>query len=699
MENFKIIYGDTMKNTFHNLIAFIFCFVVFYFFAPININAQWVLIDSTSFIKLVPVGEKCYVSVLSSTNNLQVTLPSDNLTSNAETAIGIAPDWLKMDLRDNFRALDSAHQDLYSGLIINAVSPYIDEICFIIAHTAPQTLTSNMNPQIITENVTSLYANDSCLSYVDIVDSTVGGDYFSTTVYKVLEQGNIHQYVLPREIYYWYIVHPKLHKEIPNYIDPLTGFPANPPTGVFWRDYLMNHNDAGYPLLRSCLDTCTVLWKGEQNTVDNGAVGVLTQWIKDVMTFQSNPHHNQPVRIYKIHIGTCSVHSYLTSAAARSALIPTLVDVMYSNNHKINEFWDRRWIAWEPVNTFIDNPGGYENWGWYVATAFNWRGDGFIWDATERYTQICTLNVNVTDSSGKPVDGARIQLYSSPCVAWGATAGWTIFNGQKQFLLGDNRTYSAYVTSGIGNYPSTGLTNVITTSGIGVTYTWNATLPGNLPVLNISPDTLPPTPTDDYRIVLDYNLPREILYGHNFDDNNRFSEPNSPGHIDFFICDSSNFNNYNSNQSFQAFEINQNSSNDTIDFVLPTSGSWYAVFSNECKMVLTEELHVIAKLYQNSTGIEPGTNNLPLTFALHQNYPNPFNPVTYISFDLPKKSLVKLTVFDILGREVSVIVNEVLNAGSYTADWPAANYPSGIYFYRIQTDNNYIETRKMLLIK
>ncbi|MCK4694293.1 MAG: hypothetical protein KAT74_00950, partial [Candidatus Cloacimonetes bacterium] len=354
------------------------------------IRAEWVLVDSASFTKLLPSGEKCYVSVQSSTNFLILCLPSDNLTDDAETAVEIAPDWLKMDLRDNFRRLDDATQNLYADLIINAIYPFIDEICFEVAHIAPQTLTSSMNPQILLENVITLYSNDSFFSYVDIIDYE-GDDYYSTTVYYVLEEGEIQEIELPREIYYWYIVHPKLHKEIPNYINPATGSPADPPTGVFWRDYLMNHNDTGYPLLRTRLDTCQVLWKCEQNTVNNGAVGVITQWILDVMTFQSHTHHDQPVRIYHWHIGTCSVHSYLTSATARAALIPATVNVMYSDNHKINEFWDRRWVAWEPVNTYVDNPGGYENWGWDVASAFNWRGDSFIWDTTEKYTEVCTL--------------------------------------------------------------------------------------------------------------------------------------------------------------------------------------------------------------------------------------------------------------------------------------------------------------------
>jgi hypothetical protein len=86
------------------------------------------------------------------------------------------------------------------------------------------------------------------------------------------------------------------------------------------------------------------------------------------------------------------------------------------------------------------------------------------------------------------------------------------------------------------------------------------------------------------------------------------------------------------------------------------------------------------------------------TFALSQNYPNPFNPITTISFDLPSKSFVSLKIFDLLGREVSTIVSQVMSAGSYSKQWDAANMSSGIYFYRLQT-STVTETKKLVLLR
>jgi uncharacterized delta-60 repeat protein len=91
-------------------------------------------------------------------------------------------------------------------------------------------------------------------------------------------------------------------------------------------------------------------------------------------------------------------------------------------------------------------------------------------------------------------------------------------------------------------------------------------------------------------------------------------------------------------------------------------------------------------------------NELPSEYKLFQNYPNPFNPVTNIRFDIISKSNVKLIVYDILGREVALIINQKLQAGSYKVDWEGTNYPSGIYFYKLETDT-YNETKRMVLIK
>ncbi|MEO8515063.1 MAG: T9SS type A sorting domain-containing protein [Ignavibacteria bacterium] len=97
-------------------------------------------------------------------------------------------------------------------------------------------------------------------------------------------------------------------------------------------------------------------------------------------------------------------------------------------------------------------------------------------------------------------------------------------------------------------------------------------------------------------------------------------------------------------------------------------------------------------------GIQQISSDIPNQFSLSQNYPNPFNPSTKIQFALPKSTYVQIIVYDELGRELETIVNEQLNAGTYQMDWNAANFPSGVYYYKL-TAGSYSDTKKMVLIK
>jgi Secretion system C-terminal sorting domain len=101
-------------------------------------------------------------------------------------------------------------------------------------------------------------------------------------------------------------------------------------------------------------------------------------------------------------------------------------------------------------------------------------------------------------------------------------------------------------------------------------------------------------------------------------------------------------------------------------------------------------------------GITNNNNEIPKEFKLYNNYPNPFNPSTVIHFDIPKQSFTKLIVYDVLGKEISTLVNQQLQPGTYEVNWNASNEPSGIYFYKLSATGgagNYIDVKKMVLIK
>ena len=111
--------------------------------------------------------------------------------------------------------------------------------------------------------------------------------------------------------------------------------------------------------------------------------------------------------------------------------------------------------------------------------------------------------------------------------------------------------------------------------------------------------------------------------------------------------------------------------------------------------------------YSQIVGIISNNNQLPNRYNLYQNYPNPFNPTTKIRFSIPlikgglrglSDGVVLLKIYDILGREITTIVNQQLKPGSYEVEWDGSKYASGIYIYRLETEN-FTDTKKMILLK
>jgi hypothetical protein len=99
-----------------------------------------------------------------------------------------------------------------------------------------------------------------------------------------------------------------------------------------------------------------------------------------------------------------------------------------------------------------------------------------------------------------------------------------------------------------------------------------------------------------------------------------------------------------------------------------------------------------------TTGIEETSPAIPTQFSLEQNYPNPFNPVTNFQFTVPHSSFTILMVYDLLGREIATLVNEVKQPGTYTVQFDGSGLASGIYFYRLDA-GRFNKIQKMILMK
>ncbi len=136
------------------------------------------------------------------------------------------------------------------------------------------------------------------------------------------------------------------------------------------------------------------------------------------------------------------------------------------------------------------------------------------------------------------------------------------------------------------------------------------------------------------------------------------------------------------------------------------NGYWRLSVTDAAGNVDSGRVYMWGIKFISLTGINITNNNIPGKFYLHQNYPNPFNPVTSIKFEIPlsrrvsegRGVFVKLIIFDLLGREVTQLINQQVQPGSYSVSWNASQYSSGVYFYRI-TSGEFSDTKKMLLIK
>ncbi len=519
-----------------------------------------------------------------------------------------APSWLASELADNLRRLSVERQNLYANIILSSSHPFVDEICFQIAHIPPQILaSSDFYSEVLTENVRYIYKNDSLLDYVEVVDyGTPYSDtaYYSTVRYRAAVGESIFICEQPKEIYYWFILHPKISREISTYVDSLSGDPTPPPRGKFWRGYLFYNADATYPPLKDYLLGVRTLWNSLRNdTADNGAIGALNNWLRRVMEFRSPQRRTyQPVQIYTQHHGTCTEWGILAPAVARAALIPCVHTRAYGNNHCWNEFYERRWVQWEPVNKMINDTIRYDPAWWNLAAACNWRGDGYWWTVSERYSPYCSLTVEVLDRDSIPVDGARVLVYGGhQPVNWFVAFQYADREGKARFTLGDTNDYDVAVESDLGNIP---FTRVITRAMPNTSYRNTFVLSGGMPTLRIEPDTFPQSPLQRYKVEIAIRVINEVIWGIHPDDHSHFAKDKTPGDVDFFICDSLNFYRYQAGEQFRAFLTSEDITQLDTSFIFPTDRPYYLIFANDERIGNGVDLSVKIRLYKSTSGME-----------------------------------------------------------------------------------------------
>ena len=303
---------------------------------------------------------------------LSATTTMGVLTDLAQDAVHASPDWLQDDLAISLGSLGEETQDELAATIVDLDDHYlIDEIAFSIANLSPEVLEDDdFYAEFLVVNAEQIYARDADLAYVELVDEGepgVDSDFYTTATYNVEIDGELETRTIEPEIYYWYLVHPRMEDEYPYFIDAWetcnsSECPSTPEDGMHWREFLWDAADDECPSDRECptisefLDEdVDVLWEGRAyESEDNGAIGKLIQWQASAITFGAGDERPiQPNRVYAVGCGNCGEWADMATAASRTALIPAHNVGAFANDHTWNEFWDDGWQQWEPVNTYV----------------------------------------------------------------------------------------------------------------------------------------------------------------------------------------------------------------------------------------------------------------------------------------------------------------------------------------------------------
>lgn len=430
------------------------------------------------------------------------------LSEDIENAIARVPAWLRYDLKFKFRNTEyPVLRTQMVNLINQTPKRYLDEVAYQLTYLPTEVLKDSRFINTwdwLVKNVELIYTHADSLKYVRLVEhgDTASGDWYTTTEYKIRQNGQYIWREIDRYYYYMFIVMPKIEQE-GVYVTDKASSTGQRTWGYGWREYLWSDPDSthsyrpvgisGYKVVSSSgtYDTLKVdsvprfgeimqmpeyLWD-EQTGIwfflrdfkaSDHALNVLGNWcsrcIPMDVTSSDDYRPSQPNQIAWKHVGNCHEDALLVAAAARTALIPLMHIGDFCDDHvwgMMHDGGDSLWHHFEffrggcspsrPYYWGMTNMQPNGNYGWNSSLVQGYVPDGTLFNVSDYYTEktpASYMELTITDADGKPVDGARVNLYStnyqySASNPYVMSAGylWSDANGKIRAKLGSGNKY------------------------------------------------------------------------------------------------------------------------------------------------------------------------------------------------------------------------------------------------------------------
>ncbi len=700
--------------------------------------------------RLLAPGE----SVILSVEGNVITDDSTNITlsRNIETAIARVPEWMRYDLRNKFRRMTSTYQTRMVQLINSTSKKYLDEVAYQLTYLPAEVLTHSAFNQAndwntLVANAKMIYTTADSLKYVRLKEygDTATGDWHTTTEYKIKQGSSYIWREVDRYYYYMFIVMPKLYDEALEVRD-ITSYTEQRTWGYFWRDFLWNNPSAahnyknvnmkGYPAINSSgqrdsvfIDTIQRLgelmqmpeylwdetpsiWFFNRNfSPSQSALDVLGNWCSRCIpwdiTLTSQLRPSQPNQIACQHIGNCHEDAILVTSAARTCLIPCMHVSDNCDDHvwaAIHDGGDDVWHHYEFFRGGLSSGRGYY-WGMtnmQTNGGYSWESsyvhgevpDGSLLNVSKTYskdTAACRLRIVVKDPSGKPVDGVRIELYSTnyqysstnPSIL---SAGyvWTNANGIVDMTVGTrNKYYIKVYHPKFGSFPTTSgqvyQVCAVANSAPGRTYNYTFRFP------SAASEQRNSITSSQNR----YNASRSLSIVAKADNvttgvrptdcqgGRFFQRTDTPGNVSVYVVDKTNVDKFKSGDMTANAEYYFGTLTDgVVNVPLPEESDYYVVLTNNNNYTNYVELNYGFEIVQgadfdNANGLQDAQQT---RFTV---YPNPASDKLVVSIDGKNCGNAEVELLDMTGKTVA---KQVVANG--TSEINISHLQKGVYMVK-----------------